>query len=108
MKTLKFAHNLVEKVLDGSKTVTWRLFDDKDLSVGDRLQCSTSDTGNGFAEAEIVAVQEKKLGEIEGADFVGHEKYADQEEMLETYRGYYGDSVDRDTVVKIIEFKLLN
>ncbi|MEX0930615.1 MAG: ASCH domain-containing protein [Candidatus Paceibacterota bacterium] len=108
MKTLKFAHNLVGKIIDGSKTVTWRLFDDKDLLVGDRLQFINGDTRDGFAEAEIVAVQEKKLGEIEEADCVGHEKYADQEEMLETYRGYYGDSVDRDTAVKIIEFKLLN
>jgi len=27
MKTLKFRHNLVQKVLDGSKTVTWELME---------------------------------------------------------------------------------
>jgi hypothetical protein len=38
MKKLKFRHHLVKEIVTGSKTVTWRLFDDKDLQVGDELE----------------------------------------------------------------------
>ena len=37
MKTLKFTTQLVEKILSGEKTSTWRLFDDKDFKNGDNL-----------------------------------------------------------------------
>lgn len=52
-------------------------------------------------------VREKRLREIEEKDFEGHEKFESKDKMIETYRKYYGDKVDWDTVVKIIEFKLL-
>ena len=107
MKTLKFRHNLVQKILDGSKTVTWRFFDDKDLQVGDQLKFIDWDNGNKFAEVEIVKVREKKLGEIDEKDFKGHEKYENDKEMLKHYREYYGEKVDTDTVIKIIDFKFL-
>ena len=45
MKTLKFASHLVQKILSGEKTSTWRLFDDKDLQVGDGLIFVNKDTG---------------------------------------------------------------
>lgn len=60
-----------------------------------------------FADAEIVKVREKKLGEIEEKDFEGHEKFDSKEEMFETYKKYYGDKVDWNTIIKIIKFKLL-
>ena len=107
MKTLKFAHELVGSVLDGNKTTTWRLFDDKNLSLGDSLSLIDSGTGESFARARIVSVQAKKLADISDDDFEGHEKFADREEMLRVYRGYYGEMVDWDTVVKIINFVLL-
>jgi hypothetical protein len=107
MKTLKFAHDLVEQILNGTKTVTWRLFDDKNLSVGDLVEFRDSGNGEIFAQAEIVGVMEKTLGEVDEKDFKGHESYRNKEEMLETYKVYYGDKVDWETVVKIVEFKIL-
>ncbi|QQG46261.1 MAG: ASCH domain-containing protein [Candidatus Niyogibacteria bacterium] len=107
MKTLKFRHNLVQKVLDGSKTVTWRLFDDKNIQVGDQIELIDWESGGKFAEAKITGVREKKLGEIEEKDFEGHEKYQSNEEMLEHYKKYYEEKVDMNTEVKIIDFKLL-
>ncbi|OGC38420.1 hypothetical protein A3K42_00245 [candidate division WWE3 bacterium RBG_13_37_7] len=107
MKKLKFAQNLVPLVLDGSKTTTWRLFDDKNLSLGDRLEFINAETGEKFAQAEIVNMREKVLGDITEKDFTGHEMYKSKKEMLSTYEGYYGNAVDWDTVVKIIKFKLL-
>lgn len=108
MKRLKFKNDLVPLVLDGSKTVTWRIFDDKDLQAGDQLSFVDSITEEEFAKAEIIAIREKKLGEITEEDFKeGHERYRDQDEMLATYRSYYGETVDSGTVIKVINFKLL-
>ncbi len=107
MKKLKFEHSLVEKVLNGSKTSTWRLFDDKDLRIGDKLELIEFGTDEMFANAEIVAVEEKSLGDITEPDFKGHETFPSRDEMLATYRGYYGDKVNWDTVVKMVDFKLL-
>ncbi len=107
MKTLKFRHYLAEEIIAGRKTVTWRLFDDKDLKVGDKIELLYWETKEKFADAEIINVREKKLGEIEEEDLKGHEKFESKDKMLETYRKYYGGKVDWNTTVKIIEFKLL-
>jgi len=107
MKTLKFRHRLAEDIIADRKTVTWRLFDDKDLKAGDRVELLYWETKGKFADAEIINVREKNLGEIKEKDFEGHEKFEDKDEMLRVYRKYYGDKVDWNTIVKIIEFKLL-
>ena len=107
MKRLKFKEHLVQPVLSGEKDSTWRLFDDKDLQVGDKLEFINASSDEGFANAEILSVREKKLGEIQEDDFDGHEKFKNPEEMYETYKNYYGDEVNSETSVKIIKFKLL-
>lgn len=107
MKTLKFSEDLVPMVLSGEKTSTWRLFDDKDLQVGDELSFVDKKTGNEFATAKIISVREKPLGKIDDSDFTCHEKFANKEEMIETYKKYYGDSVNDNTIVKMIEFRVL-
>ncbi|MFA5157649.1 MAG: ASCH domain-containing protein [Patescibacteria group bacterium] len=108
MKKLKFAANLVDKILSGEKTSTWRLFDDKNLLVGDQLEFTNAESGEQFAGAKIVEIKEKTFAEIEPNDFETHETYSSPEEMLKTYRGYYGDQVDENTQVKIIKFDLMD
>lgn len=104
MKRIKFSAHLVPLILAGEKTSTWRLFDDKNLSVGDNLEFMDSDTGNVFGTAVILSIKEKNLGDIQDADFDGHEKFSNKEAMLEAYRGYYGSAVDENTTVKMISF----
>jgi len=106
MKTLKFAANLVPLVLSGEKTVTWRLFDDKDLQEGDELELVNRETGEVFARARITSVRVKKLGETTEVDGEGHEKYESQEQMLQMMRRYYVEPVTLETEVKIIKFVL--
>lgn len=106
MKTLKFSENLVPMVLSGAKTSTWRLFDDKDLKVGDELSLINQKTVQEFARAKISSVREKELGMITETDFDGHERYENREKMFETYRSYYGDQVNEKTLVKMIDFEL--
>ena len=108
MKTLKFTPELISLILSGEKTSTWRIFDDKDLSLGDELSFINKATGEEFAKARIVSVHEKTLGQIDEADFdAGHERFESPEEMLESYQAYYGDMVTMNTSLKLIGFELL-
>lgn len=104
MKKLKFASHLVEKILKGSKTSTWRLFDDKDLQIGDELEFINKDTDETFGTATITSLYVKTLGTLEDKDWEGHERFSSDEEMYETYRSYYGDQVGEDSEVKILSF----
>ncbi len=107
MKTLKFEKKLVPFILSGEKVCTWRIFDDKGLSLGDELILINRDTKEEFANAKIVSVYEKKLKDMDDADYDGHERFVSNEKMIETYIGYYGDKVTGDSLVKIIKFILL-
>lgn len=107
MKRLKFAAKLEPLVLSGEKVSTWRLFDDKDLSKNDEILFINKETGEEFAKAILTSVREKKLGGVTSEDYDGHEKYDSHEDMMNCYEGYYGDKVNDDTIVKIINFKLI-
>ncbi len=106
MKTLKFKENLVPLILSGEKTATWRMFDEKNLTVGDELSFVDRSTGKRFEQARITKTREKLFDLITEADFKGHERYASREEMLATYRSYYGDQVKENTLVLIVDFEL--
>lgn len=107
MKTLKLFDHLAPLVLSGEKTSTWRMFDDKNLQVGDEIRFIKTNSGEGFATARIVAVTEKKLADINDADYADHERYKNSDELLAAFRKAYGDRVTLDDVVKIIIFKVL-
>jgi len=104
MKTLKFTPQLVQKILSGEKTSTWRLFDDKDLKNGDGLAFINKETGEQFGLATITSLKIRTLGTLTDEDWVGHERFSSEEEMYSTYRKYYGDKVDKDSEVKILTF----
>ena len=106
MKIVKFRNNLADKILRGEKTATFRLFDDKDLQSGDELQLLRWETGEEFGKTTIREAYEKTLGKLTEDDFVGHERYASEEEMYTTLRKFYGDGVGLDTVVKVIRFSV--
>lgn len=105
-KQLHFALNLVPLILNGQKTTTWRLWDDKDLSVGDTLEMRESKTERHFATATITSVQFLTFRELWAGKMEGHEKYKNEREMYDTYRGYYRRDVGPDTKVKVVEFQL--
>ncbi|MFA6094419.1 MAG: ASCH domain-containing protein [Candidatus Paceibacterota bacterium] len=107
MKTLKFRPELASLILLGEKTSTWRLFDDKNLTLGDEIILINKSTGEEFGKAVIIELREKKLGEIIDTDFYGHEKFESVEKMYEAYRKYYGDKVTPESIVKIIKFRLV-
>lgn len=104
MKTLKFKPQLCEEIIRGTKTSTWRLFDDKDLQVGDQLEFVNKETMRVVGTGLITSLYTKTLSTLNDQDWAGHERYASEEAMYEVYRGYYGDKVTKDTEVKIITF----
>ena len=104
MKPLKFAPQLVEKILSGEKVSTFRLFDDKDLAFGDELTLINKETSETFGTAKITGLKIKTLGTLTNDDWIGHEKYPSEEEMYNDFKKYYGDKVDENTEVKIINF----
>jgi hypothetical protein len=106
MKKLKFKPHLIQPILDGTKTITWRLFDDKNLQVGDHLELINSETGEKFAEVEIIGSREKQIKDLTDDD-LRNNSYRDRTHVMEVNRECYGDMVNDQTVVKIIEFKLL-
>lgn len=107
IKTLKFRPHLVSPILSGQKVSTWRLFDDKDLQAGDNLDLLNSETKEKFAEAEIVNTAEKSFNSLTEADLKGYEDFNGLDEIVKHFQKYYGDRVNADTLIKIIDFKTL-
>jgi ribonuclease HI len=112
MKTLKLDHTLAEQVRSGEKTSTWRLYDDKDISVDDTIELldkvnpSDPSTWVTVGMATVNEVIEKRLGDIDVSDTEGHSDYASREDMLKNFQKYYGTQVTFDTPIKLIHFTL--
>lgn len=110
MKTLKLEHELALLVLAGEKNSTWRMFDDKDLSVNDdvalidKVDPKNRASWKTIGTAHINEVIEKRLGDLTTDDMAGHEQFSSPAEMLATYQKYYGHTVNNKTPLKIIRF----
>ena len=107
MKTLKFRKKLSKLILKGKKTTTWRLFDEKDLSVGDKVSFLVWENNKEFTKAILTEVKETKLSELTDKDWEGHEKFSSEKERYKTYSLYYKKTINKDTLIKIIHFKLI-
>ncbi len=106
MKILKLKPSMIDDLLQGKKTKTWRMFDEKNLAVGDEVQFVNADTNEPIAITVVTELKEKKFGDITEADFDGRNPYPSRANMLETYRGYYGKNVNWDTSIKMLTFEL--
>lgn len=113
MKKLKLDHAQAELVLSGQKTSTWRLFDDKGLAVNDdvtlidKVKPNEPQTWRVIGVARIVRIIEKRIKDITEEDYNGdysHEPHESREARLALYRSRYGDNVDDETPIKMIDF----
>jgi hypothetical protein len=106
MKRLKFSEPLPQLILNGEKTVTWRIDDEKGIKVGDKLSlCRLDDTE--FAKAETVEAKETTFEALTNKEKEGHEEFSSDEEMYATYSRYYKMEVTPKTKLKIIKFRLI-
>lgn len=110
MKSLKLDHELAQEVLKGNRRSTWRLYDDKDLSVNDEVELidkvnpSNPSSWVIIGRMRINSIVHKRLGDISQADLEGHETLSSSESLLEQYQQYYGPQVSQETPVKIVHF----
>ena len=110
MKTLKFEHESAQLIEAGKKSSTWRLYDDKDLSIDDRIKIidkvdpKDPDSWRVIGQGIITEIIEKKLANVNEQDSKGHESFTNQADMLQTYQRYYGSRVSLLTPVKIVHF----
>lgn len=107
MKILKFDNELVPPILNKEKTITWRLFDDKNIQTNDKLEFINKQTGETFAHAIITSTREKPISKKNQNDYQeGHEQYESPEHMIQTFKKYYGNAITPQTPIKIIAFTL--
>ena len=106
MKQLKFLDDLPQRILKGSKTCTWRINDDKNISIDDKLILVDTHK-KPFGKAKVYSVVVKKFKDLTDLDWEGHEKFNSEEELYSTYSGYYNFKVTEETEVKVIKFNLL-
>lgn len=110
MKTLKFNHRSARLIAQGKKISTWRLFDDKDLSVNDQLTIidkvkqDEPASWKAIGVATITEIVEKRLADVTEENMIGEGSFATKKEMYRTYQQYYGDKVEPSTPVKIVYF----
>jgi ribonuclease HI len=109
MKTLKFEHHQAQLIAEGRYKATWRMYDDKDLSVDDEIRIvdkvdeKNSNTWQVIGHAKVNEVIEKRLGDATAEELKAHGFNA-KEDALAKYQTYYGDRVSFDDPVKIIRF----
>ncbi|HEV2403533.1 MAG TPA: reverse transcriptase-like protein [Candidatus Saccharimonadales bacterium] len=113
MKQLKFNHKLAELIRRGKKTATFRMYDDKDLSVNDTVELldkvitDKPATWVPIGEVRIDSVIEKRLSDLSEEDLERYEGFKSRDQMLRQYKEYYGDRVTLDTPIKVIHFTML-
>ena len=108
MKKLKFDKNIVDLILRKEYFKTWRLEDEKNLSVGDVIELINSETGATFAKAKINQVAIKYLRDINDQDNVGYRSFSDIDEIINVFNGYYSKPVTPESIIKIISFELID
>ncbi|MEI6480772.1 MAG: reverse transcriptase-like protein [Candidatus Saccharibacteria bacterium] len=110
MKALKLNHEFAQAIVQGKKTSTWRVNDDKDLHVNDmvtlidKVDPLKPESWTGIGVVQISSILEKRLGEIEKNDVPPHELLPDKTELLKIFQGFYGPQINLETPVKIINF----
>lgn len=110
MKVLKLEHEIAEQVKAGAKTTTWRINDDKNISVDDTIELIDKvdphivDTWQKIGVAKVNKVVQKRLGEVSDEDYEGHATYPDLETMYKEFGHYHQTEVGPETLVKIVHF----
>lgn len=106
MKQLKFSEPLPQLILVGEKNTTYRINEEKGIIAGDELSLCYND-GEEFAKAKVLSTKETAFKDLTKEDKEGHERFSSDDEMYNTYSGYYNIKITPKTRLKVIKFKLL-
>lgn len=111
MKQLKFDHNFAETIKSGIKTETFRVNDDKGITVGDDIQLVDKvdkDRPNTWlitGEMTVEKAYTVPLGELSTEHIKRVDGFESIEQMITTFRRFYGEFVNEQTPVLVMEFK---
>ena len=101
---------MAELVVAGKSTSTWRLYDDKDLSIDDdvtlidKVNPNDRSTWRPVGTAHINELIQNRLGDITAADGNNTTDLSKPEKLLKTFQLYYGPQVTLKTPIKIVHF----
>lgn len=109
MKSLKFNHIEIENIKRGIQSATLRINDEKGISVDDlvaivdKIQEDDPKTWQIVGTAKVDRVTEQRIGDLDiaGGNF---ERFGSTAELYEQMALFYGDVIDAETPVKVIEF----
>ncbi len=109
MKSLKFNHIETENIKKGIQSSTLRINDEKDISVDDHIavvdKVREDDPKSWVVvgTAKVDKVTEQRIGDLDlaGGDF---ERFGSTTELYEQMALFYGDVINENTHVKVIEF----
>jgi ribonuclease HI len=104
MKTLKFSPQQIQSIIDGNRSTTWRLYDDKQIDVGDSVEFINSNNGQTFGYAKVNEIVIKRIYDLNKSDEQNHDTYKNEQEILDNFRKYYGPDVTVEDKVKIIKY----
>jgi len=110
MKQLKFEHNFAQAIQSGAKKATFRVNDDKDLRIGDIVQLVDKVDGNHPTTwtipgtLEITNIKLVPLEELSKDQMSQAESFDSREEMLQTFRRFYGEHITMETPILVLSF----
>lgn len=104
-----FAQDLVEKVLSGEKTITYRLGEKyaDNLEINSVVKAIGSANKNHFANIKIIHVSKMKLSEVP-LDLPGHDKYESIEDLVSSMQKHYQEKVvSPESIISFVEFEVV-
>ena len=110
MKYVKVSHKVAKLILSGQKNSTWRINDEKNISVDDEISIidkvdpKVSSSWQIIGTGRVNQVIQKRLDDLQNNDLGPGEEFESKQQMIKTFRNYYGGDVDEQTPVKIISF----
>ncbi len=110
MKQLKFEHQFASDIKQGEKTATFRVNDDKDIKPGDivelvdKVSHDYPSTWEIPGELEITEVSQVSIGNLNKEHMLRAESFDDVDQMVQTFRRFYGEHVSNETLVNVLNF----
>lgn len=110
MKQLKFEHKYAEDIVSGVKSATFRVNDDKDIKPGDVVELVDKVNGDRpktwqlRGQLNIKAVSQLMIGELTKEHLVRAESFANTAELIQSFRRFYGEHIDGNSLVNVLEF----
>ncbi len=100
-KSLKFQPKIIDSILGQEKFRTPRLFDDKNLTIGDTLDLVNAETKQTFGTAKVIDIVETTFGEMIKEDV------ADVDEVYKEFESYYNRKIDHKDKLIWVDLELI-